>query len=101
MNEDYKRGYRKGYYAAVAGRWPEHKPPAPPDDVVAALWRAASELRDAADGICSTLDEQDDFVKQLGPKIDAIDRLGHWIADWLKQPPECSPTTVKGESSGS
>lgn len=93
MNDDYKRGYSKGYNAGVAGRWPEHKPPSPPDDVVAALWKVASELRDTADSLCATLDDEDEFLKSLVPKIDAIDRLGHWIADWLKQ----SPVTVDGQ----
>jgi hypothetical protein len=46
--------------------------------------KAASELRDEADYVCSTLDPNDEFVQRLGPKIDAVDWAMTAITEWLK-----------------
>lgn len=83
MTGEEKRYYARGYNRGAAGRWPEHRPPAPPDAYVARLLQQVRELRDAADTVCSTLCEDDEFVVILGAKIDAIDaelsRWSHWI----------------------
>lgn len=81
---DEKLAYAKGYSAGLNGRWPEHKPPAPPDPVIAEIIKATRSLRNAADAICSTLDEADDFVVSLGPKIDACDEAMIAVTAWLK-----------------
>jgi hypothetical protein len=77
--------YQRGYAARGNGRWPRHKPPAPPDPVVRELLSAAAALRDVADNVCAQLDEQDDFVKELGPRIDQLDEAMAGITRWLNR----------------
>jgi len=98
LNRDYQRGYSKGYNAGSARRWPEHKPPYPQGTQVANLMKAVHELRDSADGICSTIDPEDDFYKQLSPGIEAVDAALREISIWLKQVDECSPPTVNARN---
>jgi ribosome modulation factor len=83
MTKDESRAYSRGYNAGIYGRWAAHRPPAPPDQVVRALFDAAQALRDEADSICATLEPQDEFVKRLGPRIDAVDVVMCTITEWL------------------
>ena len=75
--------YQRGYHTGSKRAWPEHRPPTPPDEIVAALIRAGSALRDQADRTISTFDEGDVIVHELGPAIDAYDEamaeLGRWV----------------------
>jgi hypothetical protein len=54
----------------------------PPDELQKRIIEAAIELRDAADLICGSLDDSDDFVKLLSPKIDAIDHANRALTAW-------------------
>lgn len=47
MNEEYKRGYSAGYYRGSHGSWPAHKPPSPPNHIVASMIESLSALRDS------------------------------------------------------
>jgi hypothetical protein len=76
-----RRAYQRGYQCR---EWPAHKPPEPPPSLVRDVMKAASELRDEADYVCSTLDPNDEFVQRLGPKIDAVDWAMTAITEWLK-----------------
>jgi hypothetical protein len=84
MTEAERKAYGRGYNAGVGKRWPEHRPIAPPKALVRDAMLAATALRDAADGICATLSPDDDFVKQLGPRIDELDACMVAITKWLK-----------------
>jgi hypothetical protein len=85
MNEAETKAYGRGYQCG-SERWPAHKPPMPPEPIVRDLMAAARELRDAADTICASLCEDDDFVISLGPKIDAVDEVLIKISNWLRKP---------------
>ena len=61
-------------------------PPYPPQAEVAAIMKAARELRDEADSICATLADDDDFVKRLNPHIEAVDAALKAVTNWLKSP---------------
>lgn len=79
------RGYARGYEARRRDAWPEHRPPTPPDARVAALLKAAIDLRDATDAGCATFDPVDEFVVTLNSAIDALDaELRRW-AEWLRE----------------
>lgn len=82
--------YAKGWNAGTRGRWPEHRPPNPPHPVIGDLVRSGQMLRDAADSICSRLCEDDDFVKELGPAIDAFDEAMTKLTRWLKAGAGCA-----------
>lgn len=83
VSPEYKRAYRTGYNAGSRGAWPEHRPPMPPGNKLRALVLAARELRDAADCICAVLDDDDEFVKMLAPRIDEMDYVMIAWSSWL------------------
>lgn len=79
--------YQKGYSTGITGRWPSHKPPYPPCEVVAELVKASRELRDAADGLCATLTPEDEFSQALEPRIDRLDEALQKVTAWLAEKP--------------
>jgi hypothetical protein len=85
MNDDERRAYARGYNAAKSNRWPEHKPPAPPEPIIRKLLDALCGLRDAADAICATLDGNDEFVVRLGPWVDSADEATTSVTWWLRE----------------
>jgi len=78
-----RRAYQRGY--ARNHRWPEHRPPTPPDPLVRDLMEAATFLRDTVDNFCALLEPEDEWVEKLGPGIDRLDeamtRLGLWLVE--------------------
>ena len=81
---EYKRGYRRGYQAAMKNKeWGKHLPPMPPEPLVRAMYEAARELRNRADDICSVLMEDDEFTLKLAPAIDKVDAASRALTDWL------------------
>ena len=85
MTATYSRAYGKGYTAGSNRRWPEHKPPYPPQAEVRALMEAVHKLRDCADHLCATIDPEDDWYKELSPGIDEVDAALVKISEWLKR----------------
>lgn len=92
MTTEYSKAYAKGYQAGMKRSWPQHRAPLPPDKIREDIMKAANDLRDAADDICARLDESDDFVKELSPKIDALDKANRALVDWCVSPPEMANT---------
>ena len=92
MTEGEKRAYGRGYNTGSRHGWPSHKPPTPPDPLVAALIEALKSLRDAADWYCATVgcgsDSEaidDPFAAELIPKIDAANEALRAIVLWLTE----------------
>lgn len=83
MNTEERLAYARGYNAAVAGRWPQHKMPVPPDKVLAEYMRSAKELRDAVDSALATFSPDDELQTELGPSVDAFDAAFTMLRDWL------------------
>lgn len=79
------KAYSRGFYRGSRGAWPEHRPPAPPHEVLRPVIEAAQRLRDGADGICATLMDDDDFVKELGPLVDVFDEAMTKYGEWLRE----------------
>ena len=52
------------------------------------MYDAARLLRDAADGIVASIDEDDEFAIELVPGIDAIDEAFKSLSTWLKNQEE-------------
>jgi hypothetical protein len=82
--DDERRAYQRGYYAGSYRRWPDHKPPAPPDPVVAELLAAMAALRDEVDRALAVLDPDDPWERDLGPKVDACDEAAKKVTTWLR-----------------
>lgn len=86
MTREEKQAYARGYNASRSRSWPLHKPPLPPVELLADFVAAARELREAADTLCATLDDDDDLVKMIAPQIDALDesqkRWGLWLLEF-------------------
>ena len=82
-DDDYKKAYSKGYSAGSRHSWPLHKPPEPPNEVVARLMACVSKLRDGVDGQLALFDEDDDIVIVLGPLIDDVDAVFEQIGEWV------------------
>jgi hypothetical protein len=78
----YSRGYSRGY---LSNRWPEHKPPTPPDPIIAELMDALRSIRDACDALCATIEPDDFFSLQLGPQIERADGAMRAVSAWLKE----------------
>ena len=74
---EYQRGYQHG------ARWPLHKPPFPPEPVIAELVSALRELRDAIDGQLSTFEPNDPMNAALSPYIERADKAQQAMALWL------------------
>ena len=76
-----KRAYARGYSAGH--RWPEHRPPMPPDGLYRELQESAQSLRDAVHYYCSTFPDDDPIQVDVSPKIDRIDDALEKIGEWL------------------
>lgn len=82
-----QKSYARGYWRGSQGRWPDHRPLVPPDEVIGPIIRAAQSLRDAADHICATISEDDEFAEELSPHIDAFDEAMSRFGEWLRAMP--------------
>lgn len=85
MTDEEKRGYSRGYIAGSRSRWPEHRPPLPPDPLIRRLMEAARTIRDGHDSLLATLGPGDEFEQQLVPGIDALDAAMRDVTEWLRQ----------------
>ena len=85
MPTDYQRGYSRGYYAGSSGKWPDHRPPVPPDGLVGELVRAMQALRDGVDSELATLPEDDPWQEKLGPLVDRADEALKAVGLWLRE----------------
>lgn len=83
MNREIQRAYSRGYTAGA--KWPEHKPPFPPNPIIRLLMEALRELRDVADTQCAMLGEDDDYAKQFDEPIDRADAALVAVGEWLKE----------------
>lgn len=81
-----RRGYQRGYSNSCKPRWPEHRPPEPPNEIVAGIIRTTRALRDGVDGYLATIDPDDEIEKQLGPLVDAVDASLIAVSNWLVSP---------------
>lgn len=90
-----RRDYARGYNAGRRGSWPDHRPPTPPDEIVAAFMDATMKLRNAVDGELATLDGGDEWTKRLGPLVDAVDEqfiaIGRWLTRDQERPTDLTP----------
>lgn len=84
MKTDAQKAYQRGYYAGSRGRWPEHKPPLPPDEVLSELIQTARTMRDAVDSWLAQFDEGDPVGDLIWPHIDNFDRANEKLNLWLK-----------------
>lgn len=80
-----QRAYARGYNAGAKKAWPEHKPPLPPDPLIAEMMKAAIALRDAVDGEMATFDEGDEMAERLYAKVDALDEAMRRLTLWLTE----------------
>lgn len=86
MSSDYQRAYSKGYLAGANGRWPEYKPPNPPQEQVLALFIAAKDLADAAHSVLSVIIPDEDIFIELKNQVESVDDAFCAISKWLKEP---------------
>lgn len=84
MDDNYKRGYSRGYQLG-GKRWPDHKPPVPPDEVMGPIVKALKELRDAIDGELAPFDADDPLNVALSPAIDSATSALSGLSTWLKE----------------
>ena len=88
-----RRAYQRGYQCAST-RWPMHKPPTPPEPIIARMMTVLKEVRDICDGFRATLDEDDLFGQELELAISKADDALISVSVWLRQ----SNETKKVES---
>lgn len=87
MTLEETRAYSRGYSAGVKKQWPLHRPPEPPNELVASLMNAALNLRDCVDGELATIEQNDPWQKTLGNPMDALDQAMEAVGIWLTNPP--------------
>ena len=81
MTDGERRAYQRGYNRARS--WPDHRPPQPPNEIIAELMKAATELRDRVDGIFATFEEDDPIQAQVNDAIEPLDRAMKAVTKWL------------------
>ena len=88
MDREQRLAYGKGYNAGVAGRWPEHKPPAPPREHASNVIKAATALRTVVSdflGAVSTEIEGDEVWESFRSAVrdfdDAMEDITRWLRD--------------------
>lgn len=84
VTDELTRAYLKGYYAGSRGRWPNHKPPNPPQEQVLALFVAAKDLADAANDVLSVIIPDEDIFIALKNQLDSVDSAFSEISKWLR-----------------
>jgi hypothetical protein len=84
MSREEKLAYQRGYQAGLRGRWPAHKPPAPPNEIVASLLLALREIRDHLDAELAAISDPE-WEAAFGPIIDKADEAAEAVTEWLKQ----------------
>lgn len=93
MSRDEKLAYQRGYQNG-AERWPLHKPPVPPQPVIALLVTALRGLRDECDSALAVFDKDDPLEKAIGPRIAEADAALSAVSAWLRsdnaEPPQAS-----------
>lgn len=77
-----KRAYARGYNAG--SRWPDHRPPIPPNDIFKDFVERVYTLRDEVDRLLSSLDEDDPIWDGLRDCVDSVDEGFKNIGKWLK-----------------
>lgn len=82
------KAYSRGYYAAVNRYWSKHKPPEPPNKVLANILASFVALRNQIDGEMATFEEDDEMVLRLDPFISRADESFIELSDWLAEPPD-------------
>lgn len=90
MSTEETRAYARGYNTGSRGRWPAHRPPTPPEPVVAAIVEAGRKLRDGVDSYLATIDPDDPLQETLGRGIDEWDAAMVGLDQWLKHGTEQS-----------
>ena len=83
MTREEKLAYQRGY--AAGAKWPDHRPPYPPELLVRQLMVATRMLRDEADAQCATLSPDDEFVVAFDKPIERVDDALEAIGKWLKR----------------
>lgn len=86
MTRGEKSAYQRGYAAGIRGRWPEHKPPLPPNEIIADLLLALREIRDHLDGELATIDDPE-WEAAFGPIIERADTAAQLVTEWLLSAP--------------
>jgi len=84
MTNEEKRAYQRGYAAGLRGKWPAHKPPEPPNQIVASLLLALREIRDHLDSELAAICDPE-WEAAFGPIIDKADDAAESVTEWLKQ----------------
>lgn len=84
MTPEYRRAYAKGYIAGSRGRWPDHKPPLPPNEMAAELIATLKAMRNCLDGELAKLDKEDPWESLFGPLIDRADEALAKVNTWLR-----------------
>lgn len=83
---DYKRIYMRGYNAGSRTAWPEHKPPAPPEAVIAELIETGRALRDRLDTLLSQgYFEEGSERRSMDAEVEAFDKAMGNLSRWLKE----------------
>lgn len=85
MTTEVHKAYNRGYFAGSKGAFPKGKPPIPPNDVIAELVTSLERLCNAVDNNLATLDDEDDWSRELGLPLDegyaALERYREWVRD--------------------
>ena len=87
--------YSRGYEHSKVGRWPLHKPPFPPEPVIAELMAALRALRDAIDGEVAKFEQDDPINQALSPFITRADKAQEAVSLWLLNLP--NPSDAAGD----
>jgi len=88
MTQEEKRAYQRGYAAGIRGRWPVHRPPQPPNQVIASLLLALREIRDHLDSELATIDDAE-WELAFSPIINKADAAAESVTEWLASATEC------------
>lgn len=83
MNREETLAYKRGYSAALHGKWPADKPPKPPDELCAKIIDALRAIRNQCDDLIATTSPDDGYEEMFGKYIDAADEALEELGFWL------------------
>jgi ribosome modulation factor len=82
MTKEEQRAYQRGYATGIRGRWPAHRPPQPPNQVIANLLLALREIRDHLDTELAVIGDPE-WEAAFAPIINKADAAAESVTEWL------------------
>ena len=83
MTRSERSAYARGYQVS-ARRWPAHKPPVPPQPVVAELMQAMEQMCDQCATFIGMIEQDDAWAKIMAAIMERGDKALSAVSAWVR-----------------